>query len=95
VNPLIELRNLSVRFDDQDVLKNVALAIQPGESFGLVGPSGQGKTLLLKLIAGLIEPTSGQVFIEEKHGRSAQMSINSFCLRKWGCFFKKMPCLIH
>ena len=47
-------------------LKNVALAIQPGESFGLIGPSGQGKTLLLKLIAGLVEPTSGDVFIEGK-----------------------------
>lgn len=89
MNPLIELRNLSVRFDDQDVLKNVALAVQPGESFGLVGPSGQGKTLILKLIAGLVEPSSGQVFIEGKTWQERSDSDKLLLLKKMGMLFQK------
>ncbi len=89
MNPLIELRNLSVRFDDQDVLKNVALAIQPGESFGLIGPSGQGKTLLLKLIAGLVEPSSGEVFIEGKTWKQRSDADKLVLLKKMGMLFQK------
>jgi phospholipid/cholesterol/gamma-HCH transport system ATP-binding protein len=89
VDPLIELRNLSVRFDEQDVLKNVALAINPGESFGLVGPSGQGKTLILKLIAGLVEPTSGQVLIEGKTWQERSDSEKLILLKKMGMLFQK------
>lgn len=89
MNPLIEFKNLSVRFDDQHVLTNVALAIHPGESFGLVGPSGQGKTLILKLIAGLVEPTSGEVLIEGKtwHQRSEPEKL--ILLKKMGMLFQK------
>ena len=89
MNPLIELRNLSVRFDEQDVLKNVALAIRPGESFGLIGPSGQGKTLLLKLIAGLIEPTMGQVLIEGRTWKERSDSDKLALLKKMGMLFQK------
>ncbi len=89
MNPLIELKNLSVRFDEQDVLKNVALAIEPGESFGLIGPSGQGKTLILKLIAGLIEATSGQVLIEGKTWGERSESDKLVLLKKMGMLFQK------
>lgn len=89
MNPLIELKNISVRFDDQDVLKNVALAIQPGESFGLIGPSGQGKTLILKLIAGLVEPTSGDVLIEGKTWKERSDSDKLVLLKKMGMLFQK------
>lgn len=89
MNPLIELQNLSVRFDDQDVLKNVALAIHPGESFGLIGPSGHGKTLLLKLIAGLVEPTSGKVLIEGKTWKERSDTDKLTLLKKMGMLFQK------
>ncbi|MBL7544688.1 MAG: ATP-binding cassette domain-containing protein [Bdellovibrionaceae bacterium] len=86
---MIELKNLSVRFDDQDVLTNIALAIHPGESFGLVGPSGQGKTLILKLIAGLVEPTSGEVLIEGKTWGQRTESEKLVLLKKMGMLFQK------
>lgn len=89
MNPLIELKNLSVRFDEMDVLKNVALAINPGESFGLIGPSGQGKTLILKLIAGLIEPTSGEVLIEGQTWQQRTDGEKLVLLKKMGMLFQK------
>lgn len=89
MNPLIELRNLSVRFDEIDVLKNIALAIDPGESFGLIGPSGQGKTLILKLIAGLVEPTSGEVLIEGATWCQRNDSEKLVLLKKMGMLFQK------
>ena len=58
---LLTLENVSVRFGRQEVLKSISLEISEGESFVLIGPSGQGKSVLLKTLAGLITPTSGRV----------------------------------
>lgn len=55
---------VSVSFGKDAVLKNVSLKIQEGERFVLIGPSGQGKTTLLKVMAGLVEPTAGKLWIE-------------------------------
>ena len=61
----IELRNVSFRYADSepDVLKAVSFKIEPGESVAIVGPSGGGKTTLLKLMLGLHEPTQGEVLV--------------------------------
>lgn len=62
----IELRNISFRYgtSDADVLQSVNLKIEPGEIVALIGPSGGGKTTLLKIMMGLIEPTGGQMLID-------------------------------
>jgi ATP-binding cassette, subfamily B, bacterial CvaB/MchF/RaxB len=61
----IELRNVSFRYADSepDVLKAISFKIEPGESVAIVGPSGGGKTTLLKLMLGLHEPTQGEVLV--------------------------------
>jgi ATP-binding cassette, subfamily B, bacterial CvaB/MchF/RaxB len=62
----IELRQVSLRYSDTDpfVLEDVNLAIEPGEFVTIMGPSGGGKTTLMKLMLGLLEPTTGEVLID-------------------------------
>lgn len=61
----IELRDVSFRYAAHEplVLDKVSLRIEAGESLALVGPSGGGKTTLLKILMGLLEPTSGQILV--------------------------------
>lgn len=61
----IEVRDLSFRYGPSDrlVLDGVCLRIEGGESVAIAGPSGCGKTTLLKLMAGLLEPTSGAILV--------------------------------
>ncbi len=67
VNPLIRLRGASVRFGTQPVLTNVHLDVTAGETVALIGESGCGKSVTLKLIVGLLAPTEGEVLFD---GRS-------------------------
>jgi len=60
----IELRNLSLRYDEQVVLDGVDLELPTGQITALVGPSGAGKTTLVDLVIGLIEPDEGSVLID-------------------------------
>ena len=63
---VIRLKNIRKRFGEKDVLNNVTLDIKKGEIFGLIGKNGAGKTTLLSIIAGLIDATSGQCYIDGK-----------------------------
>ncbi len=57
----VDIRGVNVSYGSNHVLKNVDLAIRPGEFFAFLGPSGCGKTTLLRLIAGFNQATSGEV----------------------------------
>lgn len=62
--PSIELEHVSFSYDgDNTVLDNVSLKVKPGEKIAVVGSNGAGKTTLIKLICGLLHPTSGQILI--------------------------------
>lgn len=63
---LLECKNLCKSFDDKEVLKNINLTVERGKIVGLLGKNGQGKTTILKLINGLLTPTSGEVLINGK-----------------------------
>lgn len=63
---IIELKNISKNFEDQQVLKGIDLNIYENEFLTLLGPSGCGKTTLLRIIGGFEEPSNGQLIFDEK-----------------------------
>jgi phospholipid/cholesterol/gamma-HCH transport system ATP-binding protein len=62
--PVIKLRGVGVQFGEHEVLSGIDLAIHAHETLAIVGESGCGKTVLLKLIVGLLRPTEGEVLFE-------------------------------
>src|SRR3954471_20091567 len=62
----VDVEGLSKNFGRLDVLKNVSFKVSPGEIFVLMGPSGSGKSVLLKHIVGLEVPTAGRVLVDGK-----------------------------
>jgi ATP-binding cassette, subfamily B, bacterial CvaB/MchF/RaxB len=76
--PRIEVRSVVFRYADNEaeVLQGVSLTIEPGESVAVVGPSGGGKTTLLKLLLGIHAPVSGEV-------RIGGMPLSQLGLAQW------------
>jgi phospholipid/cholesterol/gamma-HCH transport system ATP-binding protein len=62
--PKIELSGLTKSFDDKHVLRGVDLSIPPGESVVIIGGSGTGKSVMLKCILGLLEPSAGTIKVD-------------------------------
>ena len=72
----LELRNVSYEdhADEVTILDKVSLKINPGDHILVNGPNGSGKTTLLKIIAGILEPTSGDFFINNKSVKGIQLN---------------------
>ena len=65
-NIIIELKNISVSFDNERILENLNLSIRDGEFITFLGPSGCGKTTTLRVIAGFLQPDGGDVIFDGK-----------------------------
>jgi len=83
----VRLDSLTKRYDGKAVVDNVSLQIEPGNIVALLGPSGCGKTTCLRMIAGLVEPTLGEVFVNESnitkvpvHRRNIGMLFQNYAL---------------
>lgn len=61
---MIKLENVSKRFGQITALENINLEVQKGEILTIIGPNGSGKTTMLRIIAGIEEPTSGKVYFD-------------------------------
>ena len=62
--PMIELKSVSMSFQDRRILDDVSLQVQPGEIMVVIGPSGAGKSTLLRLMIGLLKPDAGQIWVD-------------------------------
>ena len=81
---MIEIKNVSKEFekniDNNKTIKfladkNISFEVNDGEILGLLGPNGAGKTTLLRIIAGIMEPTSGEVIIDDKDFKKHEIEI--------------------
>lgn len=63
---LIELKQISVRIDERDIIKNIDFSLQKNEIITLIGPNGAGKSTLIKVILGITQPSSGQIIKNKK-----------------------------
>lgn len=63
---MIEYKHVALRYGEKSVLEDVNLKIKDGEFMVLVGPSGSGKTTMLKMINRLLEPTVGNIYMDDK-----------------------------
>lgn len=62
---LLECKHLSKKYGSHTALSDVSLQIDKGHIIGLLGPNGSGKTTFIKLVTGLLTPTSGEIYLNE------------------------------
>ena len=63
--PLIQIRNLHFSYQNRPILQNFNLTIKPGQLIHLQGPNGTGKTTLIRIIAGLLNPDAGEISAQD------------------------------
>lgn len=61
--PLIEFKDVSISFEGDDILRGISFQVWPGETKVLLGESGTGKTLIMKMAAGLLRPDDGRIWV--------------------------------
>ncbi|MEG2788907.1 MAG: ABC transporter ATP-binding protein [Romboutsia sp.] len=61
---IIEIKNISKRFNDKLAIDNISFTVNKGELFGLIGPNGAGKSTLINIMTNLMVPNNGSVFID-------------------------------
>lgn len=86
---MIELRDVVMKFDDMILLENINFTIAKGETLVLIGPSGRGKSTLLKLMAGILSPTAGEIRIDGINLVTARSKERTRLLRRMGMLFQK------
>ena len=62
----LSIRNLTKSYGDHTVVNKVNIEVDDSQLLTIVGPSGCGKTTILRMIAGFIEPTGGQIYLDDK-----------------------------
>lgn len=86
--PLVEIKDMSVAFENQNILQDVNLKIPAGETLVLLGESGCGKTVLMKTIIGLVQPTSGAVSFDGQNINALNDQDLSYLRLRFGFVFQ-------
>lgn len=85
---MIEIQNLCKSFDDKEVLKDISAVFETGKTNLIIGQSGSGKTVLVKNLVGLLEPTSGNVFYDDRNFGNMSKKDKVLLRREMGMIFQ-------
>lgn len=72
---IIEYKNICMAYGEKTIIENFNLSIEKGEFVTIIGSSGCGKTTILKMVNGLVEPVSGEVLVEGNSTRQADLTM--------------------
>src|SRR5271167_4251726 len=73
--PAISTRGLTRRFGDFTAVDDVTFSVAPGQFFGFLGPNGAGKSTTIKMLTGLLEPSSGQIQILDQYFTASALDL--------------------
>lgn len=94
IDNAVSVHNVSKNYGDVEALKSLSLDFPRGQLTSLLGPSGCGKTTLLKIIAGLLDPTSGEVMVNGKTvtgpGPNRAFVFQDFALMPWATVLRNV-----
>ena len=85
---MIEVKNLYKSFEDKEVLKDISITFEDGKTNLIIGQSGSGKTVQMKNLVGLLEPTSGQVLYDGRDFVSMTKKEKVMMRREMGMIFQ-------
>ncbi len=85
---MIELKDIHKTFDDREILKGISTVFEEGKTNLIIGQSGSGKTVLIKCIVGLFEPTSGEVLYDHRDFFSMSKKERTLLRREMGMIFQ-------
>lgn len=87
--PVIEVRDFRMSFGDQVVIDDLSFDVRPGETFGLLGSNGSGKTTIIRALLGIYQPTAGTLLVEGRRFDPAQGSRLGYLPEERGLYRKE------
>ena len=84
---MIEIKNLYKSFDQKEVLKDISALFESGKTNLIIGQSGSGKTVLMKNLVGLLDPTSGEVLYDGRNFVAMDKKEKIMLRREMGMIF--------
>ena len=85
----VKVENLSIKFGNQTILKNISFNISSKNSICVIGQGSSGKTTLLKCIVGLVKPYKGDIYFDNTHLNKHLINKSEFNLKNLGVVFQK------
>ena len=85
---MIEIKNLYKSFDDKEVLKGINATFENGKTNLIIGQSGSGKTVFMKCIVGLLQPTKGEILYDERNFLNMGKNEKKLLRREMGMIFQ-------